>query len=354
MTVQIPLSKVPVADLILKKAKPQAAVHPWNISSARNRSPSEATDVDEIAPAARNERHETSGMKYSAQKHDSSTSLYQDYHGSHREYNHTSREKDSRERKCYGTTSPADHSRRAGELSYPDQSMCNGIDYYFQTGRCLKREVDNILDDDVAKAVRYMQSVVYFMCHGHLLERGSAQNKAFKLYSDTLGLIRYSMRVGSKCKPLLAVCFRCQAVLYWHMYLMKQSQIQSLHKEFNEHFSCSSLSPLPSETSIGSTICTSACSGAGPTSFPSSGTAEDQSLAIPKHIWSKVTDHFTLTSYAHKSLEAWKKSEVFVEQFRDLFFIVDRNCGKVAQFSSIPHVADWVEHILHYISSRWS
>lgn len=41
-----------------------------------------------------------------------------------------------------------------------------------------------------------------------------------------------------------------------------------------------------------------------------------QSLGIPRHIWSKVTDHLNLTNYAHQSIEVWKQSDIFTEQYR--------------------------------------
>ena len=63
-------------------------------------------------------------------------------------------------------------------------------------------------------------------------------------------------------------CWQSLIILSWS-YLLQPTQKSPYHPG-------SSLSPLPSPASVGST--TSSCSGAGPTSIPSSGATQDQVL----------------------------------------------------------------------------
>lgn len=411
LMVHIPLSKVP--ELQQKTTKPQATVGPYNISASHKRT-SSSTDSTAPPPPVRREREHNEG-RYSSRRESSDSSYRDNYHGETSSRSHRDRRgwsvdyegrggsgrrgggNDRRERwdrERYIGSSPSHHmgedyweyrsSTSSGQPyegrreeprdrgQYSVRTRGNSSDYYYERARTLKREADAFSVPGTGKAIRYMESVAYFMRHGFTQENevkwesgistNSSKNntKAFKIYSDTLTLLKHCMKIGSDCKPLQAICLRCHGVLLWRMYVLKQSTVMQHHKELQDVFNSSSklpqkspnppgsFSPLPSPASVGST--NSSCSGVG----PAYNVSQEQNVPITRPVCAKVNEYLTLTGYVHQGVDLWKQSEIFAEHYRDIFISSDRKIGHITQFSPVAQVADWMEDSLVTIANRFT
>jgi hypothetical protein len=201
----------------------------------------------------------------------------------------------------------------------------------------------------VSKALKYMQSVAFFVKHGHAQENvdsketSSGVNKAYKIYGDIVSMIRYCMKIGNDCKPLIILCLKCHSALLWRMYTLKHSHMCQMQKDLQDVFNNSSttakfhqkspiptgnFSPLPSPASVGST--TSSCSG--PTSSVNNNNSIEQSTSINKSTSSKLSEYLTVTGYVNQSIELWRQSDAISKQYKDFFVNLDRKIGVVNQF----------------------
>lgn len=76
------------------------------------------------------------------------------------------------------------------------------------------------------------------------------------------------------------------------------------------------LSPLRSPASVGSTASTSSGGGTGiahPSLDPTSS-----SLPIPRHMFNKAADHFSVSALVNTCLELWRLSDSYMEQCRGI------------------------------------
>lgn len=222
-----------------------------------------------------------------------------------------------------------------------------------------KHDADKTRSPASEKAKAYLESVVYFMKHGDAIEReaqswdGTQTKNPFRLYMDTIALVKYSQSLANDSKQIVALCLRCMSVLYWKLFLLKQTAARNIQKDLQDFFLpskgaqkspyFSSLSPIPSPASVGSTTSTGS-GGGGASSLGSSQDPSPSSVVnVPKLIFNKAADHLTITSYLHQSMELWQQSTLIVEQYRDFFSNLDRRSGRITQFSPISVVADWLE-----------
>jgi hypothetical protein len=143
------------------------------------------------------------------------------------------------------------------------------------------------------------------------------------------------------------------SVLYWKLFLLKQTTAFNIQKDLQEFFLpskgtqkspfLSSLSPIPSPASVGSTTSTGSGVGGASSLSSSQDPSPSSHVTVPKLIFNKAADHLTITSYLHQSMELWQQSNLIVEQYRDFFSNLDRRNGRITQFSPISVVADWLE-----------
>ncbi|KAL5460618.1 hypothetical protein EMCRGX_G034075 [Ephydatia muelleri] len=248
-----------------------------------------------------------------------------------------------------GTRSDYEEGRRSRGY-HADRSSYNSK-RTLQEARRKKHEADSIKIPGVEKAKAYMEAVTCFMKHGYSMEHDKLQlANLFKLYQDTISMIKHSQLMAGNNQPLLVLCLRCQAVLYMKLYSLKQPAASAVHKELQEYFapstkSCvqkspypNSFSPIPSPASVGSTASTASTTAVHPQDPSPSST-----ITIPQHIVSKATEHLTITSYVNHSFELWRQSEQMAEHDLQFFSTLERKAGRIFNGSSLIDVVEWTE-----------
>ncbi|NXK51918.1 AFF4 protein, partial [Chauna torquata] len=131
-------------------------------------------------------------------------------------------------------------SRRA-KLVFDDRTC--SADHYLQEAKKLKHNAD-ALSDRFEKAVYYLDAVVSFIECGNALEKNAQESKSpFPMYSETVELIKYTMKLKNYLAPdataadkrLAVLCLRCQSLLYLRLFKLKKESALKYSKTLTEH-----------------------------------------------------------------------------------------------------------------------
>ncbi|KFQ58641.1 AF4/FMR2 family member 4, partial [Pelecanus crispus] len=131
-------------------------------------------------------------------------------------------------------------SRRA-KLVFDDRTY--SADHYLQEAKKLKHNAD-ALSDRFEKAVHYLDAVVSFIECGNALEKNAQESKSpFPMYSETVELIKYTMKLKNYLAPdataadkrLAVLCLRCQSLLYLRLFKLKKESALKYSKTLTEH-----------------------------------------------------------------------------------------------------------------------
>ncbi|XP_036915171.1 AF4/FMR2 family member 2 [Sturnira hondurensis] len=124
-----------------------------------------------------------------------------------------------------------------------DDSVCNA-DYYMQEAKKLKHKADALFEK-FGKAVNYADAALSFTECGNAMERKPLEAKSpYTMYSETVELLRYAMRLENFASPLasdgdkkLAVlCYRCLSLLYLRMFKLKKDHAMKYSRSLMEYF----------------------------------------------------------------------------------------------------------------------
>ncbi|XP_037253478.1 AF4/FMR2 family member 4 isoform X4 [Falco biarmicus] len=214
-------------------------------------------------------------------------------------------------------------SRRA-KLVFDDRTY--SADHYLQEAKKLKHNAD-ALSDRFEKAVYYLDAVVSFIECGNALEKNAQESKSpFPMYSETVELIKYTMKLKNYLAPdataadkrLAVLCLRCQSLLYLRLFKLKKESALKYSKTLTEHL----------KNSYNNSQAPSPGMGSKPVSMPSpvspklspgnsgnysSGAANPSgsgsSVTIPQRIHQMAASYVQVTSNFLYATEIWDQAE---------------------------------------------
>ncbi|KFZ62572.1 AF4/FMR2 family member 4 [Antrostomus carolinensis] len=240
-------------------------------------------------------------------------------------------------------------SRRA-KLVFDDRTY--SADHYLQEAKKLKHNAD-ALSDRFEKAVYYLDAVVSFIECGNALEKNAQESKSpFPMYSETVELIKYTMKLKNYLAPdataadkrLAVLCLRCQALLYLRLFKLKKESALKYSKTLTEHLKNSynnSQAPSPGMGSkpVGMPSPVSPKLSPGNSGNYSSGAANPSgsgsSVTIPQRIHQMAASYVQVTSNFLYATEIWDQAEQLSKEQKEFFAELDKVMGPLVFNSSI-------------------
>ncbi|XP_048350079.1 AF4/FMR2 family member 3 isoform X2 [Sphaerodactylus townsendi] len=245
----------------------------------------------------------------------------------------------------------------------------HNVDYFMQEAKRKKHKADAMVEK-FGKAFNYAEAALSFIECGNAMEQGPMESKSpFTMYSETVELIRYAVRLKthsgpsatSEEKQLAALCYRCLALLYWRMFRLKRDHAVKYSKALIEYFKNSTkvaqvlspwstsgkytgtpspLSPSPSPvSSVGSQ---------GSTGMPSPSSI----ISIPQRIHQMAANHVSITNSILHSYDYWEMADNLAKENQDFFNDLDALMGPVTLHSSMEHLVQYIQQGLHWIRRR--
>ncbi|NXG71674.1 AFF4 protein, partial [Baryphthengus martii] len=248
-----------------------------------------------------------------------------------------------------GPSAESSKSRRA-KLVFDDRTY--SADHYLQEAKKLKHNAD-ALSDRFEKAVYYLDAVVSFIECGNALEKNAQESKSpFPMYSETVELIKYTMKLKNYLAPdataadkrLAVLCLRCQSLLYLRLFKLKKESALKYSKTLTEHLKNSynnSQAPSPGMGSkpVGMPSPVSPKLSPGNSGNYSSGAANPSgsgsSVTIPQRIHQMAASYVQVTSNFLYATEIWDQAEQLSKEQKEFFAELDKVMGPLIFNSSI-------------------
>ncbi|KAF7665722.1 hypothetical protein LDENG_00134680 [Lucifuga dentata] len=250
---------------------------------------------------------------------------------------------------------------RRGTL--PSHETPHHAEYYLHEAKRMKHRADAMVDK-LGKAVNYVDAALSFMECGKAMEEGPLEAKSpYTMYSETVELIRYAMRLKSHSVPgarqedkqLAVLCFRCLALLYWQMFRLKKDHALKYSKVLMDYFKSSPKVPTtpPSwnDSGKGSSGPPSSLSPNGkPLSRGSHGGSASLSLiSIPQRIHQMAANHLNITNSVLYSYEYWEVADSLAKENKEFFNYLNTLSGPLTLHSSIAHAVQYTRQALQWI-----
>ncbi|XP_054695083.1 AF4/FMR2 family member 2 isoform X3 [Grus americana] len=262
------------------------------------------------------------------------------------------------------TLSNGNSEPRRPKITFDD--VLHNADYYMQEAKKLKHKADALLEK-FGKAVNYADAALSFIECGNAMERDPLEAKSpYTMYSETVELIRYAMRLknftGSSAtegdKKLAVLCYRCLSLLYLRMFKLKKDHAMKYSRSLMEYFKNSSKasqapSPwggngksteTPSPMSLSPSPISSAGSSAGTAGSSSAGT-----ITIPQRIHHMAASHVNITNNVLRSYEHWDMADKLTKENKEFFVDLDSVMGPLTQHSSMTNLVRYVRQGLHWL-----
>ncbi|NXS52533.1 AFF4 protein, partial [Brachypteracias leptosomus] len=255
-------------------------------------------------------------------------------------------------------------SRRA-KLVFDDRTY--SADHYLQEAKKLKHNAD-ALSDRFEKAVYYLDAVVSFIECGNALEKNAQESKSpFPMYSETVELIKYTMKLKNYLAPdataadkrLAVLCLRCQSLLYLRLFKLKKESALKYSKTLTEHLKNSynnSQAPSPGMGSkpVGMPSPVSPKLSPGNSGNYSSGAANPSgsgsSVTIPQRIHQMAASYVQVTSNFLYATEIWDQAEQLSKEQKEFFAELDKVMGPLVFNSSImTELVRYTRQGLHWL-----
>ncbi|XP_049640996.1 AF4/FMR2 family member 3 [Suncus etruscus] len=264
-----------------------------------------------------------------------------------------------------GTNDHRDCKRQ--KLVFDD--MPRSADYFMQEAKRMKHKADAMVEK-FGKALNYAEAALSFIECGNAMEQGPMESKSpYTMYSETVELIRYAMRLKTHSGPnatpedkqLAALCYRCLALLYWRMFRLKRDHAVKYSKALIDYFKNSSkaaqapspwgasgkstgtpspMSPNPSPTSsVGSQGSLSNTSALSPSTI----------VSIPQRIHQMAANHVSITNSILHSYDYWEMADNLAKENREFFNDLDLLMGPVTLHSSMEHLVQYSQQGLHWL-----
>ncbi|XP_053846989.1 AF4/FMR2 family member 4 isoform X1 [Vidua macroura] len=255
-------------------------------------------------------------------------------------------------------------SRRA-KLVFDDRTY--SADHYLQEAKKLKHNAD-ALSDRFEKAVYYLDAVVSFIECGNALEKNAQESKSpFPMYSETVELIKYTMKLKNYLAPdataadkrLAVLCLRCQALLYLRLFKLKKESALKYSKTLTEHLkNCYNNSQAPSpgmgSKPVGMPSPVSPKLSPGNSGNYSSGAANPSgsgsSVTIPQRIHQMAASYVQVTSNFLYATEIWEQAEQLSREQKEFFAELDKVMGPLVFNTSImTELVRYTRQGLHWL-----
>uniref|UniRef100_A0A3B4ESB7 AF4/FMR2 family, member 2 n=1 Tax=Pundamilia nyererei TaxID=303518 RepID=A0A3B4ESB7_9CICH len=215
----------------------------------------------------------------------------------------------------------------------------HSADFYMQEAKRLKHKADALMDK-FGKAVNYADGALSFIECGNAMERDPLEAKSpYTMYSETVELIRYAMRLKNFTshlatipeKKLAVLCNRCLSLLYLRMFHLKKDHAVKYSRSLMEYFKCVQLSS-PVSLALISPSCAPGSSG---------------SVAIPQRIHHMAASHVNITNNILRSYEHWETSDRLAAE--NFFQELDSVMEPLSQQSSMTELVRYVRQGLHWL-----
>ncbi|KFV68744.1 AF4/FMR2 family member 4 [Dryobates pubescens] len=268
---------------------------------------------------------------------------------------------------CPPVSAPATESSksRRAKLVFDDRTY--SADHYLQEAKKLKHNAD-ALSDRFEKAVYYLDAVVSFIECGNALEKNAQESKSpFPMYSETVELIKYTMKLKNYLAPdataadkrLAVLCLRCQSLLYLRLFKLKKESALKYSKTLTEHLKNSfnnSQAPSPGMGSkpVGMPSPVSPKLSPGNSGNYSSGAANPSgsgsSVTIPQRIHQMAASYVQVTSNFLYATEIWDQAEQLSKEQKEFFAELDKVMGPLIFNSSImTELVRYTRQGLHWL-----
>ncbi|XP_053573149.1 AF4/FMR2 family member 4 isoform X2 [Bombina bombina] len=255
-------------------------------------------------------------------------------------------------------------SRRA-KLTFEERS--HSADHYLQEAKKLKHNAD-ALSDRFEKAVYYLDAVVSFIECGNALEKSVQESKSpFPMYSETVELIKYTMKLKSYAAPdataadkrLGVLCLRCQSLLYLRLFKLKKESALKYSKTLTEHLKNSFSNAQAPSPGIGSKS-VSMPSPVSPKLSPgnsnnysssvSSSSGSTSSVTIPQRIHQMAASYVQVTSNFLYATEIWDQAEQLCKEQSEFFMELDKFMGPlIFNSSTMTELVRYTRQGLHWL-----
>uniref|UniRef100_A0A087XFA4 AF4/FMR2 family, member 2 n=1 Tax=Poecilia formosa TaxID=48698 RepID=A0A087XFA4_POEFO len=261
---------------------------------------------------------------------------------------------------------------RRPRLSFTD--TVHTAEYYMQEAKRLKHKAD-ALTDKFGKAVNYADGALSFIECGNAMERDPLEAKSpYTMYSETVELIRYAMRLKNFTshsatvleKRLAVLCNRCLSLLYLRMFHLKKDHAVKYSRSLMEYFkviqnsaksSHQAPSPWRSNGKVNGTPSplslspSPASSGGAPAAATGGGgtSGSSGSVAIPQRIHHMAASHVNITNNILRSYEQWETADRLAADSRDFFQDLD---SALSQQSSMVELVRYIRQGLHWLRSE--
>ncbi|ELK03098.1 AF4/FMR2 family member 4 [Pteropus alecto] len=332
-------------DLLPSPAGPAPAKDPKTEHGSRKRTISQSSSLK----SSSNSNKENSGSS----KNSSSTSKQKKTEGKTSSSSKEVKEKASNSSSnCPPSTPTPDSSKpRRTKLAFDDRNY--SADHYLQEAKKLKHNAD-ALSDRFEKAVYYLDAVVSFIECGNALEKNAQESKSpFLMYSETVELIKYTMKLKNYLAPdataadkrLTVLCLRCQSLLYLRLFKLKKENALKYSKTLTEHLKNSynnSQAPSPGlgSKAVGMPSPVSPKLSPGNSGNYSSGassgaSASGSSVTIPHRIHQMAASYVQVTSNFLYATEIWDQAEQLSKEQKEFFAELDKVMGPLIFNASI-------------------
>ncbi|ELV11556.1 AF4/FMR2 family member 3 [Tupaia chinensis] len=247
--------------------------------------------------------------------------------------------------------------------------MPRSADYFMQEAKRMKHKADAMVEK-FGKALNYAEAALSFIECGNAMEQGPMESKSpYTMYSETVELIRYAMRLKTHSGPnatpedkqLAALCYRCLALLYWRMFRLKRDHAVKYSKALIDYFKNSSKAAQAPSPWGASGKSTGTPSPMSPNPSPTSSVGSQGSLSntsalspspivsIPQRIHQMAANHVSITNSILHSYDYWEMADSLAKENREFFNDLDLLMGPVTLHSSMEHLVQYSQQGLHWL-----
>ncbi|KAA0709162.1 AF4/FMR2 family member 2 [Triplophysa tibetana] len=193
----------------------------------------------------------------------------------------------------------------------------HNADYYMQEAKKLKHKADALMDK-FGKAVNYADGALSFIECGNAMERDPLEAKSpYTMYSETVELIRYAMRLKNFTS---------------HSATVAEKKLAAMWSTGTP--SPMSLSPSPVRSVSSGAIGSSSSSG---------------NVAIPQRIHHMAASHVNITNNILRSYEHWETADKLGQESQEFFQELDSVMEPLTQHSSMTELVRYVRQGLHWL-----
>ncbi|XP_026335562.1 AF4/FMR2 family member 2 isoform X3 [Ursus arctos] len=246
---------------------------------------------------------------------------------------------------------------RRPKLTFDDS--VHNADYYMQEAKKLKHKADALFEK-FGKAVNYADAALSFTECGNAMERDPLEAKSpYTMYSETVELLRYAMRLKNFASPLasdgdkkLAVlCYRCLSLLYLRMFKLKKDHAMKYSRSLMEYFkqNASKVAQIPSPWVGNGKNTPSPVSLNNVSPINAVGSCNNGPVTIPQRIHHMAASHVNITSNVLRGYEHWDMADKLTRENKEFFGDLDTLMGPLTQHSSMTNLVRYVRQGLCWL-----